>query len=54
MLLNDRKLNLKGKQLTSYLKNIKSDDIIRVEVMTNPSPEFSTDGNNGVVGKFSQ
>ena len=49
VLLNDRKLNLKGKQLTSYLKNIKSDDIIRVEVMTNPSPEFSADGNNGVI-----
>lgn len=49
VLLNGRRVNLKGKELAGFLGNIPSDKISKIEVMTNPSPEFSASGNTGVL-----
>lgn len=49
LLVNERRIALKGKELTIFLQNIASADIERIEIMTNPSPEFSAEGNNGVI-----
>lgn len=49
LLVNERRINLKGKELINYLQNIPSENIEKIEIMTNPSPEFSMEGKNGVI-----
>ena len=49
LLVNERKINLKGKELMNYLQNIPSENIEKIEIMTNPSPEFSMEGRKGVI-----
>lgn len=49
LLVNERRINLKGKELINYLQNIPSENIEKIEILTNPSPEFSMEGRNGVI-----
>lgn len=49
VLINGRRSNLKGKDLVNYLDNIPSESLEKIEVMTNPSSEFSASGNTGVL-----
>lgn len=47
--VNGHKSNLKGKDLTNYLNNIPSENIDKIEIITNPSSEFSASGNTGIL-----
>lgn len=49
VLINGRRSNLKGKDLVNYLNNIPSENLEKIEVMTNPSSEFSASGNTGIL-----
>lgn len=49
VLLNGHKLNLRGKDLVNYLNNVHSENLDKIEVVTNPSSEFSASGNTGVL-----
>lgn len=49
VLINGRKLNLKGKELVNYLNSIPSENLEKIEVVTNPSSEFSASGNTGIL-----
>lgn len=49
LLVNERRINLQGKELINYLQNIPSENIEKMEIMTNPSPEFSMEGRKGVI-----
>lgn len=49
VLINGHKSNLKGKDLINYLSNIPSRHLDKIEIVTNPSSEFSALGNIGVL-----
>jgi len=49
VLINGRKTNLTGKDLVNYLNNIPSENLDKIEVVTNPSSELSAAGNTGVL-----
>lgn len=49
VLINGRKTNLKGRNLVNYLNSIPSDDLDKIEIVTNPSSAFSASGNTGVL-----
>lgn len=49
VLINGRKTNLGGRDLVNYLNNISSENLDKIELMTNPSSEFSASGNTGVL-----
>lgn len=49
VLINGRKSNLTGKELANYLNSIPSENLDKIEVVTNPSSEFSAAGNTGVL-----
>lgn len=49
VLINGRRSNLKGKDLVNYLNSIPSENLDKIEVVTNPSSEFSASGNMGVL-----
>lgn len=49
VLINGHRSNLSGKDLVNYLNNIPSENLDKIEVVTNPSSEFSASGNNGVL-----
>lgn len=49
VLLNGRKTNLSSKDLVNYLNNIPSENLDKIEVVTNPSSEYSASGNTGVI-----
>ncbi len=49
VLINGRRSNLKGKDLVNYLNNMPSENLDKIEVVTNPSSEFSASGNTGVL-----
>lgn len=49
VLINGHRSNLKGKDLVSYLTNIPSENLEKIEIVTNPSSEFSASGNTGVL-----
>ncbi len=49
VLIDGKDLNLKGEELKSYLKSLKSDQISKVEVITNPSSKWEAEGSGGMV-----
>lgn len=49
IMINDRLIQLSGDDLLNYLKNIKSDDIKKIEVITNPPAKYDAQGNSGLV-----
>lgn len=49
VLINDRPTHLSGDDLISYLKALKSDEIKKIEVITNPSSKYTAEGNSGVL-----
>lgn len=49
VLINDRPTQLSGDDLISYLKTLKSDEIKKIEVITNPSSKYTAEGNSGVL-----
>ncbi|QNK63466.1 TonB-dependent receptor [Pedobacter sp. PAMC26386] len=47
--VDDKVLQLSGEDLVSFLKTIPSNDIARIEVITNPSAKYEAQGSSGVV-----
>lgn len=49
VMINDRLLNLESDALDHYLKTLSSENIAKIEVITNPSAKYDADGNSGLV-----
>lgn len=49
VLVNGHHINLEGKDLDTYLRTLPSEDISKVELITNPSTEYDAGGNSGVI-----
>jgi len=49
VMVDDRMLELSGDQLINYLKSLRSDDIEKVEVITNPPAKYQAIGNSGIL-----
>lgn len=47
--INDRELRLSKKELVDYLRNFRSSDIARVEVISQAGAEYSADSQSGIV-----
>jgi len=49
ILIDGRILNLSGDDLSNFLKSISSDDIKKIEVITNPPAKYEAEGNSGLI-----
>nr|WP_315034202.1 TonB-dependent receptor [uncultured Chryseobacterium sp.] len=49
VMMNDRILQISGKDLASYLRTLPSNDISKVEVITSPSAKYDAEGNAGLI-----
>ncbi|WP_421946052.1 TonB-dependent receptor domain-containing protein [Pedobacter sp.] len=49
VMVNDRLIQLSEDELSNYLKSISSDNITKVEVITNPPARYDAQGNNGLI-----
>jgi len=49
IMINDKIIQLSGDDLINYLKNLKSDDIKKIEVITSPPSKYEAQGNSGLV-----
>ena len=49
ILINDRLSPLFGEDLASYLRTLSSDDITKIEVITNPPSKYEAEGNSGLI-----
>ncbi|MGS2762065.1 outer membrane beta-barrel family protein [Sinomicrobium sp. M5D2P9] len=49
VMVNDRLINLGGKDLEAYLKSLRSENISRIEIITTPPAKFDAQGNSGLV-----
>lgn len=49
VMVNDKVIALSGEDLTNYLKNIKSEQIDKIEVIMNPPSRYEAEGNSGLI-----
>ena len=49
VMINDKLVPLSADELSSYLKSISSDNIAKIEVITNPPAKYDAQGNNGLI-----
>lgn len=49
VMIDDRLSPLSGKDLANYLRSLTSNDISRVEVITNPPAKYEAGGNSGLI-----
>lgn len=49
VMINDRLLNLSGEDLVNYLKNLRSNDIQKIEVITTPPSKYEAQGKSGLI-----
>ncbi|MGQ7852884.1 outer membrane beta-barrel protein [Pedobacter sp. WC2501] len=49
IMINDKLVPLSDDELSNYLKSISSDNIVRIEVITNPPAKYDAQGNNGLI-----
>lgn len=49
VMVNDRMLNLSGTELMNYLKNLRSENILKIEVITTPPAKYEAQGNSGII-----
>ncbi len=47
--INGRPSNLSGTDLTSMLQSLQSDNILSIEIITNPSAKYEAEGNAGII-----
>ncbi len=47
--IDGKRLPLGGDDLTNYLKNIPSDQIDRIDIITNPGAKYEAEGNAGII-----
>ena len=48
-MIDDRMLNLSGDDLVNYLRNLSSDQIKNIEVITTPPAKYAADGSSGLI-----
>lgn len=48
-MVNGHRINLDGKDLDMYLRTLPSENVSKIELVTNPSAEFDAEGNCGVI-----
>ena len=49
VMVNDRMLNLSGSELINYLRNLRSENILKIEVITTPPAKYEAQGNSGII-----
>jgi len=49
VLVNGRKVNIGGRDLLTYLKSLPSNDVLSINVLTNPGAEYGSAGDGGVL-----
>lgn len=49
VMVNDKLIQLSQDDLSNYLKSIPSDQISKIEVITNPPAKYDAQGNNGLI-----
>lgn len=49
VMLDGRILNISGEDLKNYLKTLRSENIEKIEVITNPSAKYDASGNSGLI-----
>lgn len=49
VMVNDRLIHLSADDLFTYLKSISSDNISKIEIITNPPAKYDAQGNNGLI-----
>ncbi|TZF93207.1 TonB-dependent receptor [Chryseobacterium panacisoli] len=49
VMVNDRLLNLSGAELMNYLRNLRSENILKIEVITTPPSKYDAQGNSGII-----
>ncbi|WP_316843291.1 outer membrane beta-barrel family protein [Pedobacter psychrodurus] len=49
VMINDKLVPLSADELSNYLKSISSDNIAKIEVITNPPAKYDAQGNNGLI-----
>lgn len=47
--VDGKRIPLSGEDLTDYLKNIPSDQIDRIDIITNPGAKYEAEGNAGII-----
>jgi iron complex outermembrane recepter protein len=52
--IDGKNLYLAGEQLQNYLLTIPAQDIVRVEIITNPSAKYDAEGNAGIINLVTQ
>lgn len=49
VMVDDRMINLSGDDLTNYLRNLSSEQIKSIEVITTPPSKYAADGTSGLI-----
>src|SRR5690606_9578002 len=49
VMINDKILLLSGKDFSDYLKTLKTEDLERIEIITNPPAKYSAEGDSGLI-----
>lgn len=49
VMINDRLMQMSSEQLSNYLKTIRTEDIEKIEVITNPPAKYDATGNSGII-----
>ncbi|MCL9805748.1 TonB-dependent receptor [Flavobacterium amniphilum] len=49
VMINNKKTQLSGNDLITYLKTIRGENISKIEVITNPSVKYDSEGNSGLI-----
>lgn len=49
VMINDRLMQMNSDQLANYLKTIRTEDIEKIEVITNPPAKYDATGNSGII-----
>ncbi|MDM1299240.1 TonB-dependent receptor [Empedobacter falsenii] len=49
VMINDRMMQMSSEQLANYLKTIRTEDIEKIEVITNPPSKYEASGNSGII-----
>ncbi len=49
VMINDRMTTLSGGELSAYLQTLTAKDILKIEVITNPSAKYAAAGNTGII-----
>lgn len=49
VMVNNQLLRLSGEDLSNYLRSLNSEDISKIEVITNPPAKYEAEGNSGLI-----